>query len=138
MNRSCRQKINKKTRALMGTLDQIKLTGIQRAFQLKTAEYTFSLLKKNLMDREAWKATAHGAAKNWTFLSQQHTQESSDSRSIIFMSHKESSGWGGSLEVVEFEFHPAAGFWLLLLASQNAQLGQGRRKYLLLFYFCIQ
>lgn len=33
---------------------------------------------------------------------------------------QEDSRCGGSLEVAEFGFHPAAGFQLLLLASQGA------------------
>ena len=42
MDRSSRQKINKKTQALNDTIDQIDLTDIHRTFHLKTAEYTFS------------------------------------------------------------------------------------------------
>ena len=41
MDRSSRQKINKETQALSGTLDQIDLTDIYRTFHLKAAEYTF-------------------------------------------------------------------------------------------------
>ena len=41
MDRSPRQKINKKTKALNDTLDQMNLIGIYRAFHLKAAEYTF-------------------------------------------------------------------------------------------------
>ena len=40
MDRSSRQKINKKTQALNDTIDQIDLIGIYRAFHLKTADYT--------------------------------------------------------------------------------------------------
>ncbi|EFB17246.1 hypothetical protein PANDA_006643, partial [Ailuropoda melanoleuca] len=41
MVRSSKQKINKKTRALNDTLDQMDLTDIFRAFHPKAAEYTF-------------------------------------------------------------------------------------------------
>ena len=41
MDRSFRQKINKKTQALNDTLDQIDLIDIYRTFHLKTSEYTF-------------------------------------------------------------------------------------------------
>ena len=41
MDRSCRQKINKETEALNGTIDQIDLTDIYRTFHPKTADYTF-------------------------------------------------------------------------------------------------
>ena len=40
MDRSSKQKINKETMALSGTLDQRDLTDIFRTFHLKTAEYT--------------------------------------------------------------------------------------------------
>ena len=40
MNRSSRQKINKDREALNGTLDQMDLIDIFRAFYLKAAEYT--------------------------------------------------------------------------------------------------
>ena len=40
-NRSSRQKINKETKALNDTLDQMDLTDIYRAFHSKAAEYTF-------------------------------------------------------------------------------------------------
>ena len=41
MDRSSRQKINKETQALNGTIDQIDLIDIYRTFHLKTADYTF-------------------------------------------------------------------------------------------------
>ena len=41
MDISSRQKINKETQALSGTLDQIGLIDIYRTFHLKAAEYTF-------------------------------------------------------------------------------------------------
>ena len=41
MDRSSNHKINKETMALNGTLDQIDLTDIFRAFHPKAAEYTF-------------------------------------------------------------------------------------------------
>ena len=41
MDRSSRQKINKETQALNGTLDQMDLIDIYRAFHTKAAEYTF-------------------------------------------------------------------------------------------------
>ena len=41
MDRSFRQKINKETRALNDTIDQIDLIDIYRTFHLKTADYTF-------------------------------------------------------------------------------------------------
>ena len=41
MDRSSRQKINKKRAALNDTLDQMDLTDIFRAFYTKAAEYTF-------------------------------------------------------------------------------------------------
>ena len=41
MNRSSRQKINKETQALNGTLDQMYLIDIYRAFHPKAADYTF-------------------------------------------------------------------------------------------------
>jgi len=34
----------------------------------------------NPMDRGAWKATVHGVAKNWTQLSNQHTQTSQENQ----------------------------------------------------------
>ena len=41
MNRSSRQKINKKTAVLNDTLDQMELIDIFRAFYPKAAEYTY-------------------------------------------------------------------------------------------------
>ena len=41
MDRSCRQKINKETKALNDTIDQIDLIDIYRTFHRKTADYTF-------------------------------------------------------------------------------------------------
>ena len=41
MDRSSRQKVNKKTMALNATLDQLDLIDIHRAFHQKTAEYVF-------------------------------------------------------------------------------------------------
>ena len=41
MNRSSRQKINKETKALNDTLDQMDLTDIYRIFHPKAAENTF-------------------------------------------------------------------------------------------------
>ena len=41
MDRSSKQKINKKTHALNDTIDQIDLNDIYRTFHLKVAEYTF-------------------------------------------------------------------------------------------------
>ena len=41
MDRPSRQKINKETQALNGTIDQIDLTDIYRSFHPKTADYTF-------------------------------------------------------------------------------------------------
>ena len=41
MDRSSRQKINKETAALHGTLDQFDLIDIFRTFHPKAAEYTF-------------------------------------------------------------------------------------------------
>ena len=41
MDRSSRQKINKETKALNGTIDQIDLIDIYRTFHSKTADYTF-------------------------------------------------------------------------------------------------
>ena len=41
MDRLSRQKINKVTKVLNDTLDQMDLTDIYRAFHLKAAEYTF-------------------------------------------------------------------------------------------------
>ena len=41
VDRSSRQKINKETKALNDTLDQIDLFDIYRAFHPKAAEYTF-------------------------------------------------------------------------------------------------
>ena len=41
MDRSSRQKINKKTQALSDTIDQIDLIDIYRTFHLKTADYIF-------------------------------------------------------------------------------------------------
>ena len=41
MDRSSKQKINKETRALNDTPDQVDLTDIFRTFHPKTAEYTF-------------------------------------------------------------------------------------------------
>ena len=41
MDRSSKQKVNKKTMALNDTLDQLDLTDIFRTFHPKTAEYTF-------------------------------------------------------------------------------------------------
>ena len=41
MDRSSRQKINKETKALNDTLDQMNLIDIYRIFHLKAAEYTF-------------------------------------------------------------------------------------------------
>ena len=41
MGRSSKQKINKETQGLNGTIDQIDLIDIYRTFQLKTADYTF-------------------------------------------------------------------------------------------------
>ena len=41
MDRSSTQKINKETRALNDTIDQIDLIDIYRTFHLKTADYTF-------------------------------------------------------------------------------------------------
>ena len=41
MDRSSRQKINKETRALNDTIDQIDLTDIYRTFHPKRADYTF-------------------------------------------------------------------------------------------------
>ena len=41
MDRTSRQKINKETTALSGTLDQMDLIDIFRNFLPKTAEYTF-------------------------------------------------------------------------------------------------
>ena len=41
MDRSSRQKINKKTQVLNDTIDQIDLIDIYRTFHPKTADYTF-------------------------------------------------------------------------------------------------
>ena len=41
MDRSSKQKINKETRALNDTLDQMDFTDIFRAFHPKATEYTF-------------------------------------------------------------------------------------------------
>ena len=41
MDRSSRQKINKETKALNDTIDQIDLVDIYRTFHLKTEDYTF-------------------------------------------------------------------------------------------------
>ena len=41
MDRSSRQKVNKKTKALNDTLDQKDLTDIYRTFHPKTTEYAF-------------------------------------------------------------------------------------------------
>ena len=41
MDRSSRQKINKETKALNDTIDQIDLIHIYRTFHPKTADYTF-------------------------------------------------------------------------------------------------
>ena len=41
MDRSSKQKINKETEALNGTIDQIDLSDIYRTFHPKVAEYTF-------------------------------------------------------------------------------------------------
>ena len=41
MDRSSKQKINKETRALNDTIDQIDLIDIYRTFHQKTADYTF-------------------------------------------------------------------------------------------------
>ena len=41
MDRSSRQKINKETKALNDTIDQIDLIDIYRTFHPKTADYTF-------------------------------------------------------------------------------------------------
>ena len=41
MDRSSRQKINKETRTLNDTIDQIDLIDIYRTFHPKTADYTF-------------------------------------------------------------------------------------------------
>ena len=41
MDRSSKQKINKETQALNGTIDQIDLIDIYRTFHPKVAEYTF-------------------------------------------------------------------------------------------------
>ena len=41
MNRPSRQKFNKETQVLIGTLGQIDLTDIYRTIHLKVAEYTF-------------------------------------------------------------------------------------------------
>ena len=41
MDRSSRQNINKETQVLSGTLDQMDLVDIYRAFHLKAAEYIF-------------------------------------------------------------------------------------------------
>ena len=43
MDRSCKPKINKKTRTLNDTLDWMDLTDTFRAFHFKAAEYTFFL-----------------------------------------------------------------------------------------------
>ena len=41
MDKSSRQKINKDTQALNDTLNQMDVIAIYRAFNLKSAEYTF-------------------------------------------------------------------------------------------------
>ena len=41
VDRSCRQKINKETQVLNGTLDQMDLIDIYKTFHPKAAEYTF-------------------------------------------------------------------------------------------------
>ena len=41
MDRSSRQKINKETQALNGTIEQIDLIDIYKTFHTKTADYTF-------------------------------------------------------------------------------------------------
>ena len=41
MDRSCKQKINKETRALNDILDQMDFIDIIRAFHSKVTEYTF-------------------------------------------------------------------------------------------------
>ena len=41
MDRSSKQKINKETKALHDTIDQIDLIDIYRTFHPKTADYTF-------------------------------------------------------------------------------------------------
>lgn len=66
-----------------------------------------------------------------------HSEGSSDSKAIICLPLKQGSGWGGSLEVADCEFHPETGFWVLLSASQEEQ-GRKRTYLLLLFYLCIQ
>ena len=43
MDRSSKQKINKETRALNDTLDQMNFTDIFRTFHPKATEYTFLL-----------------------------------------------------------------------------------------------
>ena len=42
MDRSSKEKINKKTQTLNDTLDEMDLTDSYRTFHLKTVEYTFS------------------------------------------------------------------------------------------------
>ena len=51
MNRSSKQKINKKTMALNDTLDQMDLTDIFRAFHFKAAECTFFLSAQGTFSR---------------------------------------------------------------------------------------
>ena len=49
MDRSSRQKINKKTQALNDTLDQIDLIDIYRTFYPKAAEYFLLKCKRNIL-----------------------------------------------------------------------------------------
>lgn len=65
------------------------------------------------------------------------SQGSSDSEAIISHPHKERGRCGRSWEEAAFELHSEAGFWSLLLASQEEQ-GRRRKSLLLLSYFCIQ
>ena len=51
MERSSRQKINKETKALNDTLDQIDLIDIYRAFHPKQAEYIFFSSERETFSR---------------------------------------------------------------------------------------
>ena len=49
MDRSSKQKINKETRALNDTLDQMDFTDIYRAFHPKVTEYAFFLSARGIL-----------------------------------------------------------------------------------------
>ena len=64
MNRSPKQKINKETRALNDTLDQMDFTDIFRAFHPKATEYTFFLTAQGTFSRIDH-ILGHKLALNW-------------------------------------------------------------------------